>query len=223
MLKFRRPPSAPRIDPAPPRRAGPATTPASANAEKARALMAVLEQGGDGSAAGVAPDRLRDWARDLVETVERRRPATDAAAGPASAAAASGPSRPVDVGTAPPARVFSTAAPVLNESRAETPPPPTRPAAAARFRLSAPSPLAPPPAAASATSTPVAARPAAEVRALIAGTVDPSTLGDEHPAVIAMTLVGRPTLEQAATLRRLPGGQVRAVHRALRRLEDACA
>ena len=40
----------------------------------------------------------------------------------------------------------------------------------------------------------------------------------EHPAIVAITLVGRPALEQAAALRALPRGQARAVHRALRML-----
>lgn len=59
-----------------------------------------------------------------------------------------------------------------------------------------------------------------EVRSMIGRTVDPVAMAREHPAVIAMTLVGRPTLDQAAAFRGLPAGQVRAVHRVLRQMEQ---
>ena len=173
------------------------------NADKARALIAMLE-GGAGKAKGdISEARLRDWARDLVETVEK--------------SATPAPSRDPAPMTAPPPRadpprLFTRAAPVLTAEPAAPRPP------AARLTLGAPMPHVP----ATPASRPVA-RPAIlsrdDVTKLVAATVDPASLSREHPAIVAMTLAGKPSLEQAAALRALPGGQMRAVHRALRQLE----
>lgn len=219
MLNFRRRLPAARTEPAPIRAAKSPAPPASPNAEKARALMAMIEQGGDGSAAGVAPERLRDWARDLVETVERRQREGRLPPGSSKPAARTAAAATADaaVGPARPARLFTTAAPVLIDAPAPAPQHvAARPwAAVTQPGYDAPMPYAPPHAAA----PPSAMRARAELRSLIEATVDPENLAREHPAVIAMTLAGRPTLEQAAALRRLPGGQTRAVRRALRQLE----
>jgi flagellar motor switch protein FliG len=50
-------------------------------------------------------------------------------------------------------------------------------------------------------------------------TVPEEALADEHPAIAALMLSGRPPLEQAGILRRLPAGGIRATHRYLRHLE----
>lgn len=219
MLKFRRAVpsfrSAPRV-PHPVTDAAPAPAPVTSNVQKARALITMLETGGG---AGVPADRLRDWARDLVETVERRPAAPDA----------------TDPKEQPrPARLFSNPAPVLTKPGAplapkpmqnQVPTPHALPSSAARpdrprrMTLTAPMPHSEASLARPAMPNVPAIHAMADVRKLVDGTADPGTLEREHPAVIALTLAGKPPLEQAACLRRLPGKQARAVHRALRQIE----
>lgn len=248
MLKFRRAaPTAIRTEPAPPRKATPTAPAETTNAGKARALLAMLEQGSDASAAGIEPERLRAWARDLVETVERRRAASESEG--ATPAALEPKARlfktpapkmmPASGGAAVPDTAERPSGPQIGAATAEVRPQnlPVQPVSAARLAAAAAFRLpeaAPTPAALSdlpvqhvtegvrpSTEVAPAMLTRMEVRRLIDATTDPETLAREHPAIIAMTLVGRSTLEQAAALRRLPGGQVRAVHRALRLMEGA--
>lgn len=221
------------------------------NPEKARALLALLEAG---DTSKVPPDRLRDWASDLVRTVERQKAGTKARTADTKAPTAALPkARPVGGYTAPPPM---PAAPAVAAAPAGTAPEtqqaPSQPKRARLFRSPAPTlrtPAAPraampkaPVAPARTASAPASHLPReieqaaprvrptpgplrgmltrAEVRAVIA-TVDSAVLPGEHPAVIAMTLTGKPSLEQARTLRSLPCGKVRAVHSALRQLEKA--
>ncbi len=208
------------------------------NADKARALMALLD--GDGG-AGIPPARLQDWARDLVETIERSGPPV------------ADPKERIAIPAIRPRRMakprlFAGAAPVLVErapplmlqpAQRVAPPAPKPPVTVPV----APRPVVVPhasaaplhPGIAGAAVTPAStglppsrlAPPAilarASVARLIAATVDPlgdpALLAREHTVVIAMTLLGKSTLQQASALRMLPGGQMRAVHRALRRLE----
>ncbi|WP_179380984.1 hypothetical protein [Jannaschia marina] len=173
------------------------------NAEKARALIAMLEPG-EKQAAAHSPEQLRAWARDLIRTVE----------GSGRGAGTVSPPSPKPKRHA----LFSKAAPTLTAPPAAAPtrPEPVRPRAAARMTLAAPVQHEP-----VAAAAPDVRLPPADVRRIVEATVEPATLAREHPAVIAMTLIGKPTIEQAAALRRLPGGQVRAVHRALRQFEGA--
>lgn len=257
---------------APEFQAGPAGT---SNADKARALIALLESGGGAGAEGIPAARLRDWARDLVETVERaappapaRKPEPRSEPEPQSESQSESQPEPrsevkpeprLTASRGAPPRLFTKAPPVLVDRA--PPAAPVTPAATASAPP-APSyvapPVAPPPVAASPVAAPVAAyseaarasaprmtlgapvphmppqpqtggaaRPAIlsrhEVDRLVASIVDPAgdpaSLGREHPAIVALTLLGKPTLKQAAVLRALPGGQMRAVHRALRQLE----
>ncbi len=240
--------------------------PAASNADKARALMALLESGGGAGAEGIPAARLRDWARDLVETVERAavpapKPEEKAEARPEARVeprleakpdlkpeprlTASRPALPHFFTKAPPVLVDrgepAPAAPAVPPLAAFAPPPaavprpamaPVAPPAAAysevarppasRMTLGAPMPHAPPrPQATVGTCPPVLSRQ--EVDRLVASTLDPhgdpAVLAREHPAIVALTLLGKQTLQQAAVLRGLPGGQMRAVHRALRQLE----
>ena len=224
MLNFRRKPAP--VDRVEPKAAKAGPAPAT-NADKARALIAMLENGGDG--ASVPSERLRDWARDLVNTVERRPGQTQPprTASPAAREAAA------------PARLFSTAPPVLTEGPPVAVPqsapaahapdavpacePVSRTATAGRLTLTAPMPHAEKPAARSAVPSVPPVHAPADIRRLVDATVDPGSVAGEHPAVIAMTLAGKPPLEQAGALRRLPTGQIRAVHRALRQIESASA
>lgn len=179
------------------------------NADKARALIAMLERGSE-APAGVPPDRLRDWARDLIQTVEGGAPAEPPAPPP----------------TVRRRRLFAADAPKLAPAPAAPAPPPPASASAApaptgRLTLTAPMPHSPEaPAQATRPAVP-STFSTVEVRKVVDSTIDPASLGREHPAIIAMTLLGKPTLEQARALRSLAGGQVRAVHRALRQLEEA--
>ncbi len=182
------------------------------NAEKARALIGMLEQGGTASAS-VPPERLRDWAADLIRTVEGAR-----AAAPATSAPAIGPARPGQPAPGPARRsLFTNAPPRLAPATPVPAAPPPRPAQTGRLTLTAPMPhravVDTVPAVETGVLTP------AQVRRIVFETIEAGTLGREHPAIVALTLMGKPTLEQAAALRRLPGGQVRAVHRMLRQLE----
>lgn len=178
------------------------------NADKARALIAMLEQGRD-APTDVPPDRLRDWARDLIRTVE----------GSAPAAA---PSQPAAQRRR---RLFSADAPKLAPTSPAAPPraapPAPQSAPTGRLTLTAPMPHSPEGPAKAASPALHSTFSTAEVRKVVDATLDPATLGREHPAIIAMTLLGKPTLEQASALRSLAGGQVRAVHKALRQLEQA--
>jgi hypothetical protein len=183
-----------------------AASPAS-NAEKAHALIAMLGTGGT-NATSIAPERLRDWARDLVETVEGR-------AGMAQTPAPS-PAAPKTT------RVFTKPAPRLRldpvAPTADASEPVRRPTVGPRLTLTAPEPYRPD----RRAETPLQSTMLApdSVHRLIAETFDTASMAREHPAVIAMSLMGKPSLEQASDLRALPGGQVRAVHRALRQLEQ---
>ena len=200
-------------------------------ADKARALLSILEPG-KGAPSDVPPDRLRDWANELIRTVEGEKAA--AAAAPAPAA----PVKPVR------RALFTKAPPTLSRPPERTPPA----APAPRRAAAAPAPAPVRAAATPATSAPASRaslsaplpheteeRPAdtasitpplfaaADVARIVEATLDTAMLGREHPAIVAMTLLGKPTIEQAAALRTLPGGQVRAVHRALRQMEAARA
>ena len=192
-------------------------------ADKARALLSILEPG-KGAPSDVPPDRLRDWANELIRTVEGEKAA--AAAAPAPAA----PVKPVR------RALFTKAPPTLSRPPERTPPAvpaapaprraaatPATSAPASRASLSAPLPheTEDRPADTASITPPLFA--AADVARIVEATLDSATLGREHPAIVAMTLLGKPTIEQAAALRTLPGGQVRAVHRALRQMEAARA
>ncbi len=194
---------------------------AVSNAEKARALLAMLD--GNGGATP-PPDRLRAWARDLVNTVEQRKAATPTAPGgaPRSAPAADVVQAPQPTAYAkPPARVFSKAAPLQAPPPAAPPPPAVTRQPSSRLTLTVPEPHVPRAPASEAPMPPVRVAPA-EMDKIMEQAINPADIGREHPAIIARTLAGKTSLEQAAALRRLPGGQVRAVHRALRQLEQSC-
>lgn len=212
--------------PAPSTRA--AASAATTNAEKARALIAMLEAK-SGSTPAVAPDRLRDWARDLVETVEKSRKEPSSPPRPAAKAKlfSTAPPRLEAVTKEPPTARPSTSSASAHKAQAAEPeilpraaPPSSRMRAAPKGRMTLTAPRQQDPVAA-ASQTPVESAEIApsEIRKLVQATVDPATMTREHPAIIAMTLVGKPSIEQAGALRSLPGGQVRAVHRALRTLE----
>lgn len=164
---------------------------ASGNAEKARVLMSMID--GGGAMDHVPPERLRDWARDLVEAIEGDRPAR-----PRSA-----PPRPA------PRRLFTHPAP-----RLLVPFPAARQAHEAAGASPANGACDPAPGPRRATSIP-ATLPGAEIARLLEKGRH-GNLGGEHPAVIAKLLADRPSRDQAAALRDLPGLQRRAVHRALR-------
>ncbi|WP_299818285.1 hypothetical protein [uncultured Jannaschia sp.] len=223
------------------------------NPEKARALLALLEAG---DTSKVPPERLRDWASDLVRTVERqkadamarktgapvprpvaaeaappREPVASVAAAPATPAAAPkvSPAARPDPTLPQRSRLFRSSAPKL-APKAETEVPrraapakpdvPVRPVMAAPATAShLPHAMTPAPFRSQRHAVAVRSLPTrAEIRVMVTTAVTPATLSDEHPAVIAMTLFGKPSLEQAEALRGLPGGQARAVHRALRQL-----
>ncbi|SDY45067.1 hypothetical protein SAMN05444004_101472 [Jannaschia faecimaris] len=169
------------------------------NAQKARALIAMLEKGHDGS-ADVPAERLRDWANDLIRTVEAERPKPS-------------------VAPAQRRRLFTKAPPKLTVAAPSTRPVPE--GQPSRLTLTAPTPHRSAPTMKPAPSLTPAIFTQGDVRKVIATTIDPVTLAREHPAVIAMTLLGKPSMDQASALRSLPGGQVRAVHRALRQLEQS--
>ncbi|SFJ42020.1 hypothetical protein [Jannaschia pohangensis] len=188
-------------------KAAPDPVPSASNAEKARALIALLEAREQGAAGTQAPpEHLRDWARDLIRTVEARRadPKTEPAQAPTKA----------------PVRLFSTAAPRLTDPVAPPPQakPISEPAHDVPRELAAAVAQPPTPSGRTATMASPTLAPA-EVRKLIDGAFDPAMMAREHPAIIAMTLVGKPSMEQAAALRSLPSGQVRAVHKALRQMQ----
>ncbi|CTQ49082.1 hypothetical protein [Jannaschia donghaensis] len=167
------------------------------NAEKARALIAMLEPG-QAAPEGVSPERLRDWANDLIRTVEGEAP------------------------KAPPPRrrrLFTKAPPTLSTPVSPQPTGGTPTSPASRLNLTAPMPHRPQAQAGSGVSTDPSVFAAADVTRIVDATLDRATLAREHPAIIAMTLLGKPSMDQASALRSLPGGQVRAVHRALRQLE----
>ena len=192
----------------------PAPHPAT-NAEKARALIAMLEQGQD-APQGVPPERLRDWASDLIRTVE---------AGQAGAGRVKVPEPPAPAPTLRRRSLFKTAAPTLTATPTTPPATPPVRATAPVGRLNLTAPMLHDP---HGAQIPDATAPKIQamfnpvnVRKVIDATIDPATIAREHPAVIAMTLMGKPSIEQAASLRSLPGGQVRAVHKALRQLEHA--
>ncbi|WP_299843484.1 hypothetical protein [uncultured Jannaschia sp.] len=218
------------------------------NPEKARALLALLEAG---DTSKVPPERLRDWASDLVRTVERQKadakaqkaeapaprpraaetapPRAPVAAAPAAVAPAKAAPEPKrEPGQPRRSRLFRSSAPTLAQGTAPQSATPAIPAAPVRPAPTAPASQAPhlprPMTAVGRQSQPqaVQVRPMptrAQVRAMVNAAVNPATLPDEHPAVIALTLTGKPSIEQAKALRSLPGGKVRAVHRALRQLE----
>lgn len=192
---------------------------------KAQALLAMLGEDasalgfGEGAASGgaISDERLRSLARHLIAQVEQRkpgqgrlRPADKVPPLPESVPAAPKPNRiPDEPGVILRRSVFRSAAPLAQPEASphagggSASPPvvmavPSAPAHAARI-----DPL----------------HSESEVRRLIAEGLDPAVPGREHPAVIALTLADRPPLEQAAALRKLPRGQVRTVHRALRLLE----
>ncbi len=179
---------------------------------------------GAGGAGKLSDDRLRTLARDLIAQVEERgaKPAVredgpSAAAKPAaihdeSTADTSATPAPAQEDRSPVARrsVFSSRAPL------------------GRMRLEAPSGPVPPVAMTLPQGQQAERRKApihspAEVRRLIEEGLDGGRPAQEHPSVIALTLLDRAPLEQAAALRLLPRGQVRSVHRALRVLEAMAA
>lgn len=231
--------------------------PGASRAEKARALLALLEPGGTPTA--LPEGHLRSLARDLIASVEARRDqpassshATTVVAGSAPAAGQAAaeerkPSPPAGhtspSGLAPSpgyaAKLFSRSRPLslkpgLPGSRVakatpapQQPTPAPAPAKAApsrqptaltrgRLTLSAPVPHR--------VEPEVGAEdwrvPPSDLRRLVSETLDPSERAREHPVVAAIGLLGRPAREQAAELRALPTGHLRAVHRALRQLEQ---
>lgn len=215
------------------------------NPEKARALLALLEAG---DTSKVPPERLRDWASDLVRTVERQkadakaqkaeapaprpreaetapRRASIAAAPPAVAPAKAAPEPKREPGQPRRSRLFRSSAPTLAQGTTPQSATPAIPAAPVRPALASQAAHLPRPmTAVGRQSHPqvVQVRPMptrAQVRTMVNAAVNPATLPDEHPAVIALTLTGKPSIEQAKALRSLPGGKIRAVHRALRQLE----
>ncbi|MCK0168243.1 hypothetical protein MWU52_11820 [Jannaschia sp. S6380] len=174
--------------------------PSTGTARKARALLSMIEGRGD-VPADVPPERLRDWARDLVETIERGR---------ADASPQARPAKPAP-------RLFTHGAPTLTmpetgSSGAEVRVP-DKPAAASQAPTSG----------AGRTDVAKFVLPRVEVGEIIETRLDRDHLRGEHPAIIARTLIGRRSLDQAALLRTLPGPQMRAVHRALRQLEGQAA
>ncbi|CUH40668.1 hypothetical protein JSE7799_03403 [Jannaschia seosinensis] len=268
------------------------------NAEKARALIALLGDSSDGTrASDIPPERLRAWARDLVQAVESRRPAATervraalepllltpqmTGAKPEDEEASS--VAPADKATQEVPRLFSRPAPALSsdpetrnvlcealeivnprhrprpeivllpekdaastaaprgdtdkgqarsaaagaaggtaEVRAKGEPHnrPENAAGSARLHPDAahdPAPASKPaPARSPRRLTPAQAR----TRALIRANVDQDHMMREHPAVIAVALLGRSSMDQAQALRTMQGRQVRAVHRILRDLDE---
>ncbi|MFO6464898.1 hypothetical protein ACK8OR_10935 [Jannaschia sp. KMU-145] len=184
------------------------------DADKARALLAMLDSP-DRTAR--PPAHLRDFARALVASVEGARAGRHPVVAPGPGArlrvsrkpgaerAAVAPSR---------TRLFQNILPLTlsPEPRVDC-----GPVARPRLNLSAPMPIPDRAMADPSIPSPLLGRSA--VRRLIETTTDPSGFAREHPAVIASAMAGRPPLEQAAKLRQLSGGRIRAVHRALREIE----
>lgn len=224
MLNFRRREAEPSAA-ASPRTAEPATGP---NA-RAQALLAMLGDsakgmGLDGGAQGgsIPPEQLRQMARDLVAQVESRegsgrsKPSVPARPAPASATAsvtdtASSPD------PAPRRSLFSKPAPLTTSDPDPVAEVAISQAQVRHARFSMPAPIQP----AARPQTASILLPKDDLRRLVTEGLDPSHPGREHPAIVALTLEGLPPLEQAAALRRLPRGQARGVHRALRLREAA--
>ncbi|WP_298437040.1 hypothetical protein [uncultured Jannaschia sp.] len=196
-----------------PKTAGPSPA-ETTDADKARALLAMLESP-DRTAR--PPAHLRDFARALVASVEGARANRHPVVAPGPGARLRISAKPgADRTGASPARtrLFQNIPPLTlsPEPRVDH-----RPAARPRLTLSAPMPIANRAAADPSMPSPILGR--RDVRRLIETTTDPSGFAREHPAVVASAMAGRPPLEQAAKLRQLSGGRVRAVHRALRQIE----
>ncbi|MEM9796296.1 MAG: hypothetical protein AAF919_07390 [Pseudomonadota bacterium] len=122
--------------------------------------------------------------------------------------------RTADQPASPQARpsLFSKRAPLtLSVPRGE--------AAAPRLTLSTPSGFTPDRLPADVVASPALDK--SRLKALVARTVKPHRLGAEHPAIVALTLDGLAPLDQATALRKLPHGQRRRIHRALRQIEAA--
>lgn len=188
--------------------------------DKAEALMALL--GEDARKVGLATggsmrpgpkipeDRLRQMARQLIAQVEAGQPRTEVAPVPPA------PAAPQPVASER-RRLFSQAAPLqAPEPLAEQPA--RKPAVARPVEPVEPQGL---PEGISVPSVPSreATYPVDTIRKIVKDSARVQTISAEHPLIVAFTLEGRPSLDQAAALRRLPKGQVRSVHRALRLLE----
>lgn len=218
MLRFRK--SDAKAAPVAPSPAG------STPADKAQALLALLGDdarkmglgGAAQSASGAefSQDHLRRMARELIAQVEGQGSTPKPKAAPP----------PEVVRPAAPAseeserrHVFSRAAPlapvpaIRPQARTEAPPA-TMPGARPQIVSAMPTPMAP-----ARVVRPIPIHSAQEVRRLVRDGYDHSAPGREHAAIVALTLEGKPPLEQAAALRQLPRGQIRGVHRALRLLE----
>ena len=214
--------------------AGPAVSAPSEGAapiDRAQALLALLGEdarkiGLGGTTAGSAEipqDRLRLLARDLIAQVEGQRAAQPGSKAPAPPVARAEPS-PIDEGIGR-RQLFSSPSPLSRRAaqpeadRASPAAPPAAPEPRIQAVVARPETM-PTPMAQPRPAAPAARMLSAdEVRRLVHEGYDPALSGAEHPAIVALTLEGKPPLQQAAALRELPRGQVRAVHRALRLLE----
>ncbi|WGH80162.1 hypothetical protein [Jannaschia ovalis] len=215
----------------------------AARPDAARALLEMLESG----QSAPAPVHLRDLAAQLVAEVEARRADSGTPARDEPGDVARAPARHSPEGRAPRAADDPRAAGrlTLRPPRAPDPMPaadapgaPAPESADSRRLFSKAAPMALPAAAsprsrltlslprplvAEDRSTPALApgHSPEDVRKIVAAARDPQGLGREHPAIIAIGLEDRSPRDQAAALRKLGGGQVRAVHRALRQLAAA--
>jgi hypothetical protein len=155
----------------------------------------MLGEGGD--APAVPEEELRRAAGALLAQVEGR---------PVP--------KPPEPNPEPRRRLFSRAAPLAApEVPAPMPAQPLRESIQPEPEPSLPKAL---PEAAARRRPPPLTLPTASIRALVAqGLAVPET---EHPAIVALSLDGKPPLAQADALRALPRGQARSVHRALRML-----
>ena len=209
--------------------------------EEARRLLALLEAHPEGLSALGRSRELKAVAAELIRRVEDGRAAADPAppaAGPvapmaAGAALAPTPAHPAaaPAGAARPHRAVAPARePSAVPARTGAPAPDRARLAAARLRsrLAAPAALTRPPATTAPDGPP--ARPADTaapprigelvvahdtVRRLARRAAEEGRLGEEHPAIVALALSGRPRREQAMALRAMSGPQARAVHRLL--------
>ncbi|TFL18447.1 hypothetical protein [Jannaschia formosa] len=212
--------------------------------EAARALLSMLGEGGP--AGGRVPEeQMRLLARDLIAQVEGRAPArmppatpsvpqpmperrrklfsrsaplVAEAEAPATPPPPAGPSMPPDD-----LRVATDRAGWIPPERSQSPETSAVRSRGAQMRAEqAPAPSDLPtsfaiPDRRTRRTAPPAILPLGQVRKLALQGIE---LGEtEHPAILALTLRGRPPLDQAVALRALPRGQARAVHRMLRMME----
>ncbi|GIT91642.1 hypothetical protein JANAI62_20990 [Jannaschia pagri] len=210
--------------------------------DRAQALLALLGEDGSidtqGGAAPMPPERLRELARDLIAQVEARSGGSEPSGDEVRAAppgAAPNPEPQEEDGTSPAHplgthRVFRSDAPLaFSEVLEQTAPPPdpqpvetpTQPAVEPTDdHVSLPEVLSPTPqpqADQLAPSSPLLSQD--DVMRLVDGGIDRQAVSQEHSHIIALSLRNLPPLDQAAALRALPRGMVRAVHRAMRLIE----